>query len=113
MKLFPLFCLFILSFISLSAQVTDTSRLPKKSLETTLFANDDTLTRSDYLLSLGKVFQMLNKVSTLSQPVPAIMTMVQHIDEDDSALNIIKDRLSNNDRALNVRTLQMFNILLR
>ena len=77
-----------------------------------MFANDDTLTRNDYLLSLEKVFQMLNKAFALSQPVPAIMAMVQRMDEDDSAISIIKDRLSNNERALNVRNLQMFNILL-
>ena len=113
MKLLSLVGLFILSCISLSAQVKDTARLPKKSFEASLFANDDTLTRNDYLLSLEKVFQMLNKASALSQPVPAIMAMAQRMDEDDSVLNIIKDRLSSNDRALNVRNLQMFNILLR
>ena len=94
MKLLSLVGLFILSCISLSAQVKDTARLPKKSFEASLFANDDSLTRNDYLLSLEKVFQMLNKASALSQPVPAIMAMAQHMDEDDSALNIIKDRLS-------------------
>jgi hypothetical protein len=42
-----------------------------KSLESSLFANDDTLTRNDYLLNISKVFQMLNKASSMSQPVPA------------------------------------------
>jgi potassium efflux system protein len=95
-----------------SAQVNDTTKSPNRSLESSLFANDDTLTRNDYLLSISKVFQMLNKASSLSQPVPAILDMVQRMDEDDSAISIIKDRLTNNDRGLNVRSLQTFNILL-
>jgi len=113
MKILSLFGLSLISCISLSAQVKDTTGVPKKSFEASLFANDDTLTRSDYLLSLEKVFQLLNKASTLAQPVPAILSMSAEMDEDDSVLNIIKDRLSSNDRALNVRNLQMFNILLK
>src|SRR5229473_7229499 len=108
MKIFPLIGLFILSGITVSAQVTDTSRLSKRSFETAMFANDDTLTRNDYLLGIEKVFQLLNKASSLSQPVPAILLMVQRLNEDDSAISIIKDRYTNNDRALNVRSLQTF-----
>ena len=79
MKLFFLPCLFILLSVALSAQkkdtikvATDTARVPKRSFEASLFENDDTLTRNDYLLSIEKVFQMLNKASALSQSVPAI-----------------------------------------
>ncbi|MEP6952089.1 MAG: mechanosensitive ion channel domain-containing protein [Ginsengibacter sp.] len=131
MKLFSLVVLFILSATGLSAQVKDTiraiqikdtvrtqqlkdtSKAPGRSFEASLFDNDDSLTRNDYLLSIEKVFQLLNKASALSQSVPAITTMAHRMGEDDSALNIIKDRLSpGNDKALNVRSLQMFSILL-
>ena len=112
MKIFPLFGLLILLGIALSAQVNDTARQTKKSFETSMFADDDTLTRNDYLLGIEKVFQLLNKASSLSQPIPAIILMVQRLDEDDSAISIIKDRLTNNDRALNVRSLQTFSIIL-
>ena len=131
MKILSLVGLFILFCNSLPAQVKDTTRIPgvkdtiraplakdtarpsRKSFEASLFDNDDSLTRNDYLLSIEKVFQMLNKASALSQSVPAIKEMARHMSEDDSALNIIKDRLSTtNDRALNVRSLQMFTILL-
>ena len=112
MKLFLPVCLFILSGITVSAQVRDTAGKPRRSFEISMFANDDTLTRNDYLLRFEKVFQTLNKGNAMSQPVPVILKMVQHIDEDDSALSIIKDRLSSNERALNVRSLQMFSILL-
>jgi len=112
MKIFPLFGLLILLGIALSAQVNDTARQTKKSFETSMFADDDTLTRNDYLLGIEKVFQLLNKASSLSQPIPAIILMVQRLDEDDSAISIIKDRYTNNERALNVRSLQTFNIIL-
>ena len=57
---------------------------------------------------------MLNNASAFSQFIPAVITMARHMGDDDSTLNIIKDRLSpSNDKALNVRSLQMFTILLR
>ncbi len=112
MKIFLLAGLFIGSFLSSSAQVKDSVKLPKKTYENSMFSNDDTLTRNDYLLSFDKVFQMLNKGNTLAEPIPAILKIVQRINEDDSALSIIKDRLSSNERGLNIRNLQMFTILL-
>lgn len=97
--------------IRASAQVKDTVKNQKKNYES-LFANDDTLTRNDYLLSIEKMFQVLNKASAVAQPVPSINSINLRLDEDDSALSIIKGRFNNNERALNLRNLQMFNILL-
>jgi potassium efflux system protein len=111
MKILLLLGLYTLSFLSLNAQVKDTVKLPRKSFEA-MFANDDTLTRNDYLLSFEKALQLLNKVYAISQPVPEINAMIGHINEDDSALSIIRDRLSANNKALNVRNLDMFTILL-
>jgi potassium efflux system protein len=111
MKLLLLFGLCILSCPGLSAQVKDSASLQKKSFEA-MFANDDTLTRNDCLLSLEKAFQVLNKGYTISQPVPEIKAMALQIGEDDSTLIIIRDRLSANNKGLNVRSLDMFTILL-
>ncbi len=97
--------------IGTSAQVKDTIPPPKRNYES-LFANDDTLTRNDYLQSIEKMFHALNKASAVDQPVAEINSINLRLDEDDSAISIIKDRFNNNDRALNLRTLQMFNILL-
>ncbi|MEO6814898.1 MAG: mechanosensitive ion channel domain-containing protein [Ginsengibacter sp.] len=113
MKLNSLLYLLIFSCITVSAQVKDTAQSPKRHSEYSLFANDDTLTRNDYLLSIEKIFQTLNKASVLSQPVPAIMEMGQRVNEDDSAIHIIKVAMNNNDRGLNVRNLQMFSIILK
>lgn len=111
MKSFLLIFLIIFFGVTASAQPKDSAKLPKRSFES-LFAVDDTLTRNDYLLSIEKVFQALNKTNILSQPVPAIIAMNKRMNEDDSAINIIKERLIANDRAINIRNLQMYKILL-
>src|SRR5665213_1603450 len=111
MKSLLLVGLYICCCLGLSAQVKDSARLQKKSFEA-MFANDDTLTRNDYLLTFEKVFQVLNKAYAISQPVPEIKAMALQIGEDDSTLNIIRDRLSSNNKGLNVRSLNMFTILL-
>ena len=113
MKLFSLFYVLIFACTSLSAQVKDTSHILKRPSEFSLFSSDDTLTRNDYLLSIEKVFQTLNKASVLSQPVPSIMAIGEKLAEDDSAIHIINDRLNSNDRGLNVRNLQMFTTILK
>ena len=112
MRVFLLAGFFILCGITVSAQVADTAKPAKRSFDRAMFADDDTLTRNDYLQSISKVFQLLNKANSLSQPVPAINLMVNGLDEDDSVISIIKDRLTNNERALNVRSLQTFGIIL-
>ena len=96
-----------------SAKIKDTLKAHKKSWEASLFADDDTLTRNDYLMSLEHMFRTLNKASQLEQPVPDINAMNQRLDEDDSAISIIKERLNSNNRGLNIRNVQMFIILLR
>ncbi|KAA9038407.1 mechanosensitive ion channel [Ginsengibacter hankyongi] len=110
MKKLLLFIFILVLYGTLAAQ--DTLKLTGKSFDSSAFANDDTLTRSDYLLGIGKVFQTLNKAPYVAQFVAPIKVIIQHMDEDDSALNIIKERLSGKERSLNIRNLQMFNILL-
>ena len=107
MKIFCLLGLFVFSFIGVAAQ-NDTTHL-----STPIFSSNDTITRNDYLLSIEKVYQTLNKASVLSQPVPSILGIIQDLNDDDSAIGIIRDRLNVNNRALNIRNLQMFGIILK
>lgn len=119
MKLVFLSLLFSIFFAGASAQIKDTLKAGdklkthKKSWEVSPFSNDDTLTRNDYLMSIERMFQALNKASQMEQPVPAIEAMSQNMDEDDSAISIIKNRLSSNNKSLNIRNVQMFIILLQ
>jgi potassium-dependent mechanosensitive channel len=113
MKFFYAILILFFSGISASAQVNDSAKLVRESSGFSLFTNEDTLTNNDYLLSIEKVFQTLNKASVLSQPIPSIVAMGEGLNEDDSAISIIKSRLSLNDRELNVRNLQMFTVILK
>ncbi|HEY5370581.1 MAG TPA: hypothetical protein VIJ75_16470 [Hanamia sp.] len=85
----------------------DTTRRHRRSVDSSMFANDDTLTRSDYLLAIGRIFQTLNKASAAGQPMRTIGMINQQLDDDDSALAIIKSRISTTERLLNVRNVQI------
>ncbi len=113
MKRFFILFIFLFSALCLFAQEKDTVQLPVKSPENPVFSSTDTITKNDYLLSIEKVYQVLNKVPVLSQPVPAILEISNHLDEDDSAIATIKDRLNSNGRSLNIRNLQMLAIILK
>jgi potassium efflux system protein len=110
MKILRLSIFLIFCYSAVTAQ--DSARPPRRSTDSTMFANDDTLTRSDYLLSIGRIFQTVNKASAVAQPIPAIKLINQRLNEDDSALAIIKSRISSTQRILNIRNVQMFSTLL-
>jgi potassium-dependent mechanosensitive channel len=97
----------------LFGQNNDTVQLSKRPPEISIFSNNDTITRNDYLLSIERVFQTLNKTSVLSEPVPNIQAMSEDLNDDDSAIVVIRDRLTMNDRSLSIRNLQMFSIILK
>jgi hypothetical protein len=113
MKRILFLLLFGFSFLLVSAQQKDSVPHSGGPTVPSIFSNADTITTNDYLLSIEKVFQVLNKVPVLSQPVPYIMEINRRLDDDDSALAIIKDRLNGDSRMLNVRNLQMFSIILK
>ena len=112
MKLFCLIGLFLFSYHDAGAQY-DSNPLPGQHSEIPFFSPNDTVTRNDYLLSIEKIFQTLNKASVLSQPVPAILTIANNLNDDDSAIAIIKERLNSNDKSLSIRNLQMLSIILK
>ncbi|MGN6267710.1 MAG: hypothetical protein ACTHM5_18670, partial [Ginsengibacter sp.] len=103
---------FIFSFLHLSAQKADSISVPSGTAGFTLFGNTDT-TLNDYLFSIEKVFQVLNKVPVLAQPIQSVKEINERLNEDDSALTIINARLSSDTKTLNIRNLQMFSIILK
>lgn len=90
----------------------DSTRRSRRNFDSTLLADGNTLTRSDYLASLEKIFQILNKVPVVTASFSEIDDITGNLNENDSATAAIKDRLSLNDRTLNLRNLQMFSSLL-
>ena len=85
----------------------------RRKFDSTLFSNNNELTTSDYLDNLDKIFQMLSAVPATTSSFIHLPEIEEQFDQEDSALAIIRDRITMaDDRSLNVRNLQMFNTLL-
>lgn len=103
-----LLCLCLTGFL----QAQDTSQPVGRRFDYSIFSDSNVITRSDYLVELEKVFQMLNKAQVVTASFAPVNGIAAELDESDSALVIIKERLSQSERTLNIRNLQMFNALL-
>lgn len=55
----------------------------------------------------------MNQARVLSQPVPAILQIQSNLQEDDSAIAIIREQVNTNDKSLSLRNLQMLSIILK
>ena len=88
----------------------DSSR--RRYFDTTLFSDNNVLTASDYLLRMQSVYQTLNKVPVVTESFDKLDKIAENLNESDTALSVIRERLSVNDRTLNLRNLQMFYTLL-
>ncbi|MHA4811335.1 mechanosensitive ion channel family protein [Flavitalea flava] len=106
--LFLSLCLFGAGFVT----AQDTIRSDRRKFDSSLFSESNTLTRSDYLENLEKVFQLLNQVPATTASFIQLKDIHEQLDQEDSALAILKERMSQNDRTFNIRNLQMFNTLL-
>lgn len=84
----------------------------RRRFDVSIFSDSNTLTRSDYLVSLEKMFETLNKVPVITASLAPIGGISDELDESDSALAIIKERVTQSDRSLNIRNLEMFRALL-
>lgn len=84
----------------------------RRKFDSTLFTNNIIATRSDYLESMEKIFQMLSQVPAVTTTFIRLPEIDEKLDDEDSALSILQERLNSNDRTLNIRNLQMFNTLL-
>ncbi|MEO5591537.1 MAG: mechanosensitive ion channel domain-containing protein [Chitinophagaceae bacterium] len=84
----------------------------RRYFDTTLFSDNNILTSSDYLLRIQKVYQTLNKVPVVTGSFDELDDIATSLNESDTALAVIRERLSVNDRTLNLRNLQMFYTLL-
>lgn len=88
----------------------DTMR--RRVFDSSLFSDNNTLTSSDYLLHIQKKYQILNKVPVVTGSFDNLPEIAFNLDESDTALSVIKERIAANDRTLNLRNLQMFYTLL-
>lgn len=84
----------------------------RQKFDSTLFSNIHVPTTADYAEDIDRVYQLLNKVPLVTESFTQLDEIDDQLEQEDSALAILKDRLSQNDRTFNVQNLQMFNMLL-
>ena len=84
----------------------------RRKFDSTLFTNNTIAARSDYMESMEKIYDMLSQVPAVTASFVHLDEIDDKLDDEDSALAILSERLSVNDRTLNIRNLQMFNTLL-
>jgi potassium-dependent mechanosensitive channel len=100
----------MLFFVIIVTNAQDSTR--HRYFDSSLFADDDILTNSDYLVRIQKINQTLNKVPILASAFYKLNDVAARLSESDTALRVIRERLSTGDRTLNIRNLQMFHSLL-
>src|ERR1700743_2460918 len=83
-----------------------------RKFDSSLFSENAEATRSNYLESLEKVYQLLSQVPEEMAGLGQVNSIQLRLQEDDSALSLLKGRMSQSDRTFNIRNLQMFNTLL-
>ena len=90
----------------------ETFKHVRRKFDSTLFTNADLPTTSDYAEDLERIYQLLTRVPLITESFGKLSDIDNELDVEDSALNILKGRMSQSDRSLNIRNLQMFNTLL-
>ncbi|HVU96339.1 MAG TPA: mechanosensitive ion channel domain-containing protein [Puia sp.] len=84
----------------------------RRKFDSTLFMARDTASNSDFAEDLERVYQILSHIPVVTESFGHLPDIDNKLDLEDSALDIIKERMSQSDRTLNIRNLQMFNTLL-
>ena len=90
----------------------ETFKHVRRKFDSTLFTTQNIPTTSDYAEDLDRVYQVLNQVPGVTESFDQLPDIDSKLEIEDSALAIIKERMSQSERTLNVRNLQMFNTLL-
>jgi small-conductance mechanosensitive channel len=91
----------------------ETFKHVRRKFDSTLFTSAEAPSTSDYAEDLEHIYQGLNKVPIITEAFGKLGEIDNKLDIEDSALDILKDRMSQaDDRSLNIRNLQMFNTLL-
>jgi potassium efflux system protein len=107
------FSILVLAFISLSiiGQAQEKQQADRGP-DLTVLSDSTALTKSDYLTHLQKVFETINKVPVTVGSFTKLKPIAQYLTRDEAALSLLKTRLKQSDRVLNLQNLQMDQTLL-
>ena len=117
------FLIFLLSasFLTITAQAQQTKHRFKtinkikseyRAVDLSYMADSSVLNRSDYLTRLQTVFQTINEVKVVTSSFTKLPAIEDHLTQDESAVGLLKERLKQSDRSLNLQNLQMYQTLL-
>jgi len=95
------------------ARIKDTAtHAVKNNFDSSLFADSNTLTASDYLLEIEKVQEILNRVPVVTSSFENTTEIANSLSQADSAISVVKQGLHFDARVLSLRSIQMFQTLL-
>lgn len=89
-----------------------TRKQTEKANDTSYLADSTVLTRSDYLGHLDKVFETINQVKVVTSSFYKLQPIATHLTQDETVIKLLKERLSQSNRSLNLQNLQMYQTLL-
>lgn len=84
----------------------------KAAADVSYLADSTILTRGDYLASLQKVFEIVNQVKVTTASFYKLKPISAYLTQDENAISLIKERLKQSDKSLNLQNLQMYQTLL-
>ncbi|MBO9618595.1 MAG: mechanosensitive ion channel [Niabella sp.] len=107
-----LVCVILLACISSLVQAQTAPRTPQNTQSAAVLADTNVVSNADYLEGLQKVYEALNKVPVVTSSFTHIPDIEAELTDNDSAIYLIKQRLSFKTRAHDLQNLQMYRALL-
>jgi potassium efflux system protein len=90
----------------------DRKKYEHRKFDSTIFMENAAATRSDYLESVEKVLLLLDEVPVTFGSMTELDELQIQLTQEQSALTLLRSRLSQSEKTFNIRNLQMFNTLL-
>lgn len=103
------FCIIV--FLLLGC-IVNAQTQPRRAQGPSVLADTNDVTNADYLAGLQKVYEALNKVPVVTGSFERIPDLEKELSDNDSAISLLKQRLSFNTRTFNLQNLHMFRALL-
>jgi len=100
-----------LFFGNKDAQAQRTKQSNKEN-DMSYLADSTVLNRGDYFARIQKVFEAINQVKVVTTSFTKLPSIAAHLTQDEEAIELLKKRLSQSDRSLNLQNLQMYQTLL-
>lgn len=107
-----LFFIALFCFCGVAAFAQQKNNPIEKVQDMAFLADSGMLTKGDYLFHLEKVFEVVNKVPVTMASFTKLDPIAKHLTQDEAALELLKKRLAQSDRSLNLQNLQMYQTLL-